>query len=57
MPEPRKRTKAEILSHLSLRTGLDRNTIKDLMKKGWVYTEQEREDIRFSRPTLWGSDG
>lgn len=38
MPETApKSTKAEILSSLSERTGLSRNTVKELMKNGWTF--------------------
>ena len=35
-----KPTKAQIVSAMAQRTGLHRETIKDLMKHGWHYEEQ-----------------
>jgi hypothetical protein len=32
-------TKAQMLTLMAERTGLERNTIKDLMKKGWIYDD------------------
>lgn len=47
---PRKPTKAEILAELAERTGLHRDTVKDLMKKGWTYNESIDEPASFIHP-------
>lgn len=42
--------KAEMISAMAKHTGLSRETIKDLMKKGWSYKEEVGEPAKFIAP-------
>jgi hypothetical protein len=42
--------RAEMLSAMARRTGLKRETIKDLMKSGWHYEELANEPAKFIGP-------
>lgn len=41
--------KSEVLTVMARATGLSRNTIKDLMKNGWLYQETDGK-ASFSKP-------
>lgn len=48
----KKPTKAEVISAMAERTGLNRETIKDLMKQGWTYLEEPNSPRMFAGPEL-----